>query len=218
MFENYQSFDDYIKCYKLERSEGVLLRHLSEVYRVLVHTVPDQAKTDEVREAEEFFGTVLRETDSSLVEEWENLLHPERLAGRPSAPAAPSEAPPFTSKRPDFERAVRRALLEVIRCLSQRDYASAARQCRNGADWPESRFKETLEPYLESHQRIRLDPEARAKHHCHIRTSEARRWIIQQTLVDTDSFNDWYLEAEIDLDASDQAHAVVFDLVSMGAY
>ena len=52
MFENYQSFEDYIKSYHLERSEGVLLRHLSEVYKVLAQTVPDSVKTEEVWEAD----------------------------------------------------------------------------------------------------------------------------------------------------------------------
>ena len=47
MLENYQSFEDYIKTYKLERAEAVLLRHLNEVYKVLSQTIPEAAKTED---------------------------------------------------------------------------------------------------------------------------------------------------------------------------
>ncbi|MEM7698958.1 MAG: DUF3516 domain-containing protein, partial [Verrucomicrobiota bacterium] len=73
MFEDYCSFADYITRYGLERSEGVLLRHLSSVYTILRHTVPETAKTEPVEEAERFLETVLRETDSTLLEEWSAL-------------------------------------------------------------------------------------------------------------------------------------------------
>ena len=42
------SFHDYVRDYGLQRSEGVLLRYLSEVYKTLVQTVPEGDRTDEV--------------------------------------------------------------------------------------------------------------------------------------------------------------------------
>jgi hypothetical protein len=49
MYEGFRSFSDYVRDYGLERSEGLLLRHLLAVYKVLRQTVPDGAKTDAVR-------------------------------------------------------------------------------------------------------------------------------------------------------------------------
>jgi len=77
MVEDWTSFEDYVKSYQLERSEAVLLRHLSEVYKVLVQTVPPTAKTEEVAEAEEFLSGMIRQIDSSLIDEWEKLREME---------------------------------------------------------------------------------------------------------------------------------------------
>src|SRR3981189_1462211 len=59
MFEQFRSFADYIKDYELQRAEGVLLRHLSTVHKVMMQTVPDAAKTDAVREMELYLGTMI---------------------------------------------------------------------------------------------------------------------------------------------------------------
>jgi hypothetical protein len=84
MVEDGASFEDYVKKYGLERSEAVLLRHLSEVYKVLVQTVPPGLKTADLDEVEAYLGEMLREIDSSLIDEWEKLREaesdPERLA------------------------------------------------------------------------------------------------------------------------------------------
>lgn len=73
MVEDGSSFEDYVKSYGLEKSEAVLLRHLSEVYKVLVQTVPPALKTADLVEVEQFLGRMLRGIDSSLIDEWEKL-------------------------------------------------------------------------------------------------------------------------------------------------
>ncbi len=73
MVEGWRSFEDYVKLYGLEKSEAVLLRHLSEVYKVLVQTVPPGLKTEEVLEVERYLKTMLTEIDHSLIDEWEKL-------------------------------------------------------------------------------------------------------------------------------------------------
>jgi superfamily II DNA/RNA helicase len=80
MFENFRSFADYIRDYELQRSEGLLLRHLNSVYKVLRQTVPDAAKTDTVRELELYLGTLIRAVDSSLLDEWEKMRDPKAAA------------------------------------------------------------------------------------------------------------------------------------------
>jgi superfamily II RNA helicase len=76
MFEFQRSFEDYIKTYALEKSEAILLRHLSEVYKILAQTVPPNHKTPELESAELYFEEMLRNVDSSIIDEWEKLRVP----------------------------------------------------------------------------------------------------------------------------------------------
>src|SRR4029077_17185303 len=80
MFEQFRSFADYIKDYELQRAEGLLLRHLSSVHKVLTQTVPDAAKNESVREMELYLAAMLRQVDSSLLDEWEKMRDPNYQA------------------------------------------------------------------------------------------------------------------------------------------
>lgn len=216
MFEEYLSFEDYIKLYKLERSEGVLLRHIAEVYKVLTHTVPDPVKTEEVWEAEEFFGSMLRQVDSSLIEEWERLRDPDHEPGAVEDDSQNTNAPPsITRNRKSFERMVRRTAMEWVKHFAQANFEATAGLIRNGGEWPAAKLGEKRDGYLADHELIRLDPEARARHHCRIDTSDRDRWMVSQTLVDPEELNDWTVEFAVDLGASEERGQVVMDLVEV---
>ena len=94
MFETFRSFADYIRDYELQRAEGVLLRHLNSVYKVLAQTVPDAAKNDAVREMELYLGTMIRQVDSSLLDEWEKMRDPnyQRAEAKEVRPPGAEEA------------------------------------------------------------------------------------------------------------------------------
>src|SRR5690606_10006795 len=77
MYERYLSFSDYIREYELQRSEGLLLRYLSGVYKTLARSVPEACKTEQTEEIEDFLGAIVRAVDSSLLDEWERLRDPE---------------------------------------------------------------------------------------------------------------------------------------------
>jgi hypothetical protein len=85
-------FHDYIREYDLQRAEGLLLRALNEVYKVLAQTVPDTAKTDELRELETALALTLRSIDSSLLEEWGKLR--EQAEGLRAKPASATVSAP----------------------------------------------------------------------------------------------------------------------------
>jgi len=95
MFESFRSFSDYIRDYDLQRAEGVLLRHLNSVYKVLAQTVPDSAKNDAVREMEIYLITMIRQIDSSLLDEWEKMRDPNyqpQAAAKEVRPPEPRKA------------------------------------------------------------------------------------------------------------------------------
>ena len=88
MLECADTFNQYVARYGLKRSEGVLLRYLSECYRTLTQTVPAEAVTEELDDLIAWLGAVVRHVDSSLLDEWERLRHPEAPTARTATGAA----------------------------------------------------------------------------------------------------------------------------------
>ena len=128
MFEEFRSFADYIKLYELQRAEGVLLRHLNSVYKVLAQTVPDAAKNDQVREMELYLGTMIRQVDSSLLDEWEKMRDPNYQRGRDqgSAPARRrGSRRDITRDTKAFTAAIRNRIFTFLRGLVIGDYEQA---------------------------------------------------------------------------------------------
>ena len=197
MYERYQSFADYIREYGLERSEGLLLRHLSQVWKVLSQTVPEEAKTEPVVEMELYFRELIRGIDSSLLEEWERLRNPEFVApesdddGKPARPATYD----VTRDRTEFRRLARTALLGFLQDVAARDWEAAAARlpAPEFATTPgeSRRVEDAFKPYFEARGRFRLDPEGRSAKHTHADESDAAVWPLAQMLVDPEDQNDW---------------------------
>ena len=213
MFEDFRSFADYIKIYELQRAEGLLLRHLSGVHKVLAQTVPEAAKNDTVREMELFFGALILQVDSSLLEEWKRLNDPNyRPPGEETAEVRPpgwEEAARDITRDPQaFTALVRNEIFGFLRALSVGDceaaLASVASSPSAGSDrWTADRLRQTLDAYRDTHGRIRLDPEARNRRHTYVVPSEDKtRWHVQQMLIDPDEVNDWTAEFDVDLPRS----------------
>lgn len=207
MFEDWSSFEDYVKNYGLQRSEAVLLRHLSEVYKVLVQTVPPALKTPEVEEAESYLEGMLRNVDSSLIDEWEKLRNPD--VELVSAEATPQKEVPFTRKKAEFQRAVRRAVFDFVKELSRGNYDEAASLV--GAKSME--IRELMTGYFEEHGMIRMDPEARSAKYLRI---EGDR--LEQILIDEEGLNDWSVILEVDRPKSDDENRAVLSLSGIGPF
>jgi hypothetical protein len=211
MFETFRSFSDYIRDYELQRAEGVLLRHLNSVFKVLTQTVPDTAKNDAVREMELYLGTMIRQIDSSLLDEWEKMRDPnyaraETKEGRP--PGAEAAAADVTRDTKAFTAAIRNRVFTLLRGLVNRDYEGAlaalgGNSTEPATDWTAARLQQALEEYFEEHEYIRLDPEARNLRHTYVIPSDDKRtWHVQQMLIDPEENNDWVAEFEVDLGRS----------------
>jgi hypothetical protein len=226
MFESFRSFSDYIRDYELQRAEGVLLRHLNSVYKVLGQTVPDTAKNDAVREMELYLGTMIRQIDSSLLDEWEKLRNPsyqraETKEVRP--PGAEEAAADITRDAKAFTATIRNRVFMFLRGLVNRDYEQAianlsSPQDLDGAPWTAERLQAALDAYHAEHQYICLDPNARNIRHTYVIPAEDKRtWRVQQMLVDPEEHNDWVAEFEVDLARSREAAEPVLRLVRLGS-
>jgi len=211
MFEEFRSFSDYIKLYELQRAEGVLLRHLNSVFKVLAQTVPDSAKNDQVREMELYLASMIRQVDSSLLEEWEKMRDPNYQAAtakevRP--PGAEEAAADVTRDAKAFTAAIRNRVFIFLRGLVIADFEQAITNLNSPLDpdgqlWTAARLKQSMEAYLADHDHLCLDPNARNARHTYVTPAEDKKsWRVQQMLVDPEGDNDWVAEFEIDIGES----------------
>ncbi len=210
MYEGLFTFSGYVKEYGLQRSEGVLLRYLSEVYKVMVQTVPAPMKTDAVEDVTAFLGAIVRGTDASLLEEWERLRDPERaLRVAEGAAAAPEPiVSDVTRDERGFTVLVRNASFRLVSALAARDVDRAlevvAPEDDRGEPWTRDRLSRELDAFHEDHQAIRVDAAARAPSNLRVTKGDGR-WDVQQILLDDAGDADWFVEATIDLARSRDA-------------
>ncbi len=204
MFERYDSFGDYVKRYGLQRSEGLLLRHLSQTWKVLSQTVPQDVKTEAIIDLETYFRELIRGIDSSLLEEWERMQDPdyatEDKADKPERPGFAD----ITRDRKEFTRLVRFAVHGILQDAMARDWEAA-----NARTGEEGRaVEDSFNAYVDERGWFRLDPEGRANKHTHIE-EDGGVWRIAQVMVDYEEQNDWELRVEVDLPSSREKGDVV---------
>ena len=225
MFETFRSFSDIVRDYELQRSEGLLLRHLSAVHKVIAQTVPDTAKTEPVRDLELYLHTMIRQVDSSLLEAWEKLQDPAAIVPEPSPevrpPGADAAARDITRDPAAFTAALRNRIFTFLRAWSTGETEAAletlgASEDREGQAWTAERFRQRHEDYLAGHARLLLDPEARNLRHTHVQpVPQTQVWRVDQVLVDPDGLNDWVAAFEVDLGAARERQEPVMRLLDL---
>ena len=225
MFESFRSFSDYVRDYELQRAEGVLLRHLNSVFKVLAHTVPDAAKNDTLREMELYLSTMLRQVDASLLDEWERMRNPafqraEEKEVRP--PGADEAARDITRDAKAFTAAIRTRVFSFLRAWVNHDTEAAVSQFTTATDaegtpWTAERLRAAMESFRAGHRHLSLDPEARNARHTYVNPAEDKQsWRVQQMLVDPDGHNDWVAEFTVDLPASRTSGEPALRLLRIG--
>jgi superfamily II RNA helicase len=224
MFEQFRSFADYIKDYELQRAEGVLLRHLHGVFKVLSQTVPDGAKTDTARDMEVYLSTMIRQVDSSLLDEWEKMRDPnyQRVEAKEVRPPGADEAvADVTRDTKGFTAAIRARIFAFLRALVIGDLETALSGVMPvetaATGWTVEKLRTQLDGYLVGHGRICLDPEARNARHTYVKVAEDKKtWTVQHVLVDPEGHNDWMVEFEVDLGESRRVGEPVMRLGKFG--
>ena len=83
MVETASDFTGYIARYNIARSEGTLLRYLSDAYRALARTVPQEKRDEQLDDIISWLRVVVRSIDSSL---WTSGRTRERTPTRPRRP------------------------------------------------------------------------------------------------------------------------------------
>lgn len=203
MFETFASFGDYVKDYGLERVEGVLLRYLSDAYKTLSQSVPASAKTDDVYDAEAFLGALVRQVDSSVLDEWERMKDPDALLVRaePTKDLVPEGSRDITHNAREFTVLVRNLLFRFIKAIAQRRWDEAAELVDGGATWTGKVLEDSFRPFFAEHAYPSTDVEARAPSLLTLEKGDYA-WEFTQILLDPEEANDWFVRGAVDLEAS----------------
>lgn len=197
MFEEFLSFSDYIRDYGLQRSEGVLLRYVSQVYKTLLQTIPDQSKDESVLEVIAYFRNMLNQVDSSLVQEWESMLEPDTdTTDAPERPVRFCDDPKACRAR------IRNELHQLIKNLSCGQYEEAVSGLRQDPEdsWDADRLSNALAPYLEQYETLPFNHAARLPVHTQIHEKSRDLWQATQVILDRDDDNFWVIDVDIPME------------------
>src|SRR5579875_1527309 len=212
MVERAMTFGEYCALYKLSRSEGLVLRYLSDAFRAARQTIPDELKNEELHDLIEWLGELVRQVDSSLVDEWEELidptLHPSSEVVLPPAPRR------LTANVRAFRVMVRNELFRRVQLAALRNWAALG-ELDAAAGFDADAWANALGPYWDEHDAIGTGPDARSSAMLLI-TETPTEWRVRQILDDPESDHDWGISAVVDLAASDEAGAAVVRVTAVG--
>ncbi|MGA3489182.1 DEAD/DEAH box helicase [Micromonosporaceae bacterium DT55] len=211
MYERAMTFTEYVSFYGLSRSEGLVLRYLADAFKTLRQTVPEDAKTEELIDLIEWLGELVRQVDSSLIDEWERLRNPTAVLEQQVIDERP---PAVTGNVRAFRVLVRNALFRRVELAALRRWETLGEL--DGADgWTADAWWEALEPYFTEYGEIGIGPDARGPALLAIEQGR-QTWTVRQTLDDPDGNHDWAITAEVDLAASDETGAAVVRITDVG--
>ena len=220
LWERAMDFTQFIGFYQLQRSEGVVLRYLTDCYRALRQTVPDSYHSEELDTLIEWLGELVRQTDSSLLDEWEALTDPDKVAAEAAARAAGTPPPPprpVTGNERVFTTMVRNAMFRRVELAARDRWQELANLDAAAAALPEPElpvlmtaeaWDEALGGYWDEHDEIRTGADARGPALLRIEKHRTR-WEVAQVIDDPEGNHDWRILGEVDLPASDQVGTAV---------
>ncbi len=211
MFERAMTFAEYISFYGLARSEGLVLRYLADAYKAMRQTVPEEARTEELADLIEWLGELVRQVDSSLIDEWERLRNPVDEAIHLAA----DKPPAVTGNKRAFRVLVRNALFRRVELAALRRWEELGElDGENG--WDADAWADALGPYFADHGEIGTGADARGPAMLII-DEQPGQWSARQIFDDPAGDHDWGFSATVDLAASDEEGVAVVRVTSVGA-
>lgn len=219
MIEHAMTFSDLIATYGLARSEGVVLRYLTDAWRTLSHSIPDAYMNDELEDVTVWLGEMIRQVDSSLIDEWAHMADEDSPISR----EALDRELAFGVEDPNALTANRRAFTIMVRNFFFRltelfayekedqlatmlDYLDPA----DSVDWPAA-----MDDYFDEYDDLDLGADARGPDYFRLGDTTTRTWRVTQIIKDPEGDNAFQLHGVVDLDASDEAGEVRLQSLEM---
>ncbi|UXA13463.1 DUF3516 domain-containing protein [Mycobacterium sp. SMC-8] len=212
MWERAFTFREYVSVYGLTRSEGAVLRYLSDAFKALRSGVPAAARTEELTDIVEWLGELVRQVDSSLLDEWEQLTRPDQRMDAPVA--VPARPRPLTANERAFTAMIRNALFRRVELFARERWDELG-ALDAGSGWTAARWQDVGDEYFDEHDDVGTGPDARGPALL-IFDRQRDVWRVRQILDDPAGDHDWGIEVEVDLEASDDEGAVVLRVLDAG--
>ena len=210
MLENAMTFSDLVATYGLARSEGVILRYLTDAWRTLKQSIPDEYNTPELEDIVIWLGELIRQVDSSLVDEWAQMAGEDspidqetvdrELAFGVEDPTA------LTANCRAFTIMVRNYMFRLVQLFALEKEDRLAELLEYLDEVPD--FGAILDDYFDEYADIDSGPEARGPEFFRLGDTDSRAWSVRQIIKDPDGDHAYQFVATVDLDASDEAGEV----------
>ncbi|MFC1407414.1 MULTISPECIES: RNA helicase [Streptacidiphilus] len=231
LYERAMTFTDYVGFYELARTEGLVLRYLAGAYKALEHTVPDDLKSEDLRDLISWLGELVRQVDSSLLDEWEKLANPEdeeereqQMLDEKTAPVTANVRAFRVLVRNAMFRRVELAALERYYDLGELDAEGGVAQGasdkggggRREGGWDQDAWAEAMDAYWDEHEDLGTGPDARGPKMLIIDDESVQgAWLVRQIFDDPAGDHDWGISAEVDLASSDEEGRAVLRVTAV---
>jgi superfamily II RNA helicase len=218
MYERAMTFSEFVSYYELARTEGIVLRYLAGAYKALEHTVPDDLKSEDLQDLIAWLGELVRQVDSSLLDEWEQLANPEVMTAEEAQERA-DQVKPVTSNARAFRVLVRNAMFRRVELAALDRFQELAEmeESGTGSRWDADAWAEAMDAYWDEYDELGTGPDARGPKLLQIEEQPANRlWRVRQVFADPNDDHGWGISAEVDLDASDEEGRAVVRVTDVG--
>ncbi len=215
MYERAMTFSEFTSYYELARTEGIVLRYLAGAYKALEHTVPDDLKSEDFQDLTAWLGELVRQVDSSLLDEWEQLANPEVESAEEAAERA-DQVKPVTANARAFRVLVRNALFRRVELAALEKYHQLG-ELDAESGWDADTWADAMDAYWDEYDDLGTGPDARGPKLLMIEEQpEHGLWRVRQTFADPNGDHGWGISAEVDLAASDEEGRAVIRLTGVG--
>jgi hypothetical protein len=215
MYERAMSFTEFVSHYELARTEGIVLRYLASAYKALEHTVPDDLKSEDLEDLIAWLGELVRQVDSSLLDEWEQLANPEEMTAEEAQERA-DQVKPVTSNARAFRVLVRNAMFRRVE-LAALDNVDELGEMDGESGWDADAWGEAMDKYWDEYEDLGTGPDARGpKLLSIVEEPQNGLWRVRQTFADPNGDHDWGISAEVDLVASDAEGRAIVKVTDVG--
>jgi superfamily II RNA helicase len=218
MYERAMDFGEFVQFYSLARSEGIVLRYLADAYKALRQTVPPEALREDLEDIIAWLGELVRQVDSSLLDEWEELAAgagAADLAAEHAAESVLTKAPPkLTDNIRAFRVMVRNEMFRRVE-LFEAEKEDVLGELDSASGWTAERWGAAMDAYFDEHDDLGTGPDARGPQYLVIEEGPAQ-WKVRQIFDDPAGNHDWGISAVIDLEESNQAGSAVVRVTGVG--
>ncbi|MFT6145401.1 MAG: superfamily II RNA helicase [Myxococcota bacterium] len=215
--ETQSTFAAMVKELGLERSEGVVLRYLSQVYTTLAHNVPEAARTPAVDDVIAYLRALIARVDDSLIKTWEGMLASDDPSDEDAGPID------ISADAKSFRARIRQELYSVVRALHHQDWDEAVASLHaSDESWSKDDMRTAIRPYMDERGPVPFDGRIKQGWTTIIQEDGPHRWTVSQVIVDDETGNEdddageqWSIDGVVDLSEDTNPEGPLVRLVSV---